>query len=963
MKGSILSCVAAFIFVSATLMVFVPVRANAGDPGLVFQTIETEHFKIHFHQGLEPTARMAASIFEEVHVELTILFGWEVDGPTHVVLVDSTDSANGVAYVQHRPLIKLYITSPNVGSSLQQHDNWLRTLFVHEYTHMISLRIHSGLARVINAIFGDTYLVNAISPRWYSEGVAVLNETHQTTGGRIRSAQFTMTVRTAALEDVLPTLGEVSNSSRVYPRGTGHYIYGAMFMDYLRTRFGIEKIVDVFHEYGSAPIPFGLNRAFKKAMGHDLITIYDEWIDHLKTEAKSVETKLLMQGITQSTRLTHDGESKGRPIFAPDGKKVIMGIGNGMEDPGIFSVPVDGSPRKLLTLSSSGSPVSLDRSGRIFFTRSAPYGNYYRFSDVFALDRPGIDPRRVTVGARSWAAAISPRGDLLAMTANDAGTSRLVLADERGHVLRTLVDSKPNDQVFVPTWSPDGKKIAAVIRRGYKVDLAIIDVESHEINFVTADRALETNPAFDPTGRYLLYASDRTGISNIYALDLAEDRLLQVTNVLTGAFSPAVSPEGKTLAFLKYSSIGYDLHTMPFDPNSMLEAEPVESKRETPRPLPEASKNEAKRYNPLPSLLPSYWRIEGSIDSERSVTLQALTALSDAVGRHRVGAQVNYYIDDSTVSGRGAYSYSGLGPGLHLGVSHTLNPQEGGYTVGGKSKRWIQEVTGGNLNLSISIPGVDRSHSLSIGYSVTHAQPREEPEIEPNPSEDRPDVPRQYFRAGIDLGWSFSDTVSSPLGISPHKGRSLSASIGLYHPALGGTQKLATIRYRWTEYLGMPWLEHHVLAIRFSGGVNVSVPPKQASFSVGGYSEQNIIDVIMNNSQAGQPSLRGYAPGSFQGDQFHSLKLEYRLPVWFTEAAYATLPVFLRRIQAGVFTDNSIITFDTVDRDDWRSSLGAELVWIVVIGYAQQMSVRTGYAYGFMDLGIHEVILVIGGGF
>jgi hypothetical protein len=402
---------------------------------------------------------------------------------------------------------------------------------------------------------------------------------------------------------------------------------------------------------------------------------------------------------------------------------------------------------------------------------------------------------------------------------------------------------------------------------------------------------------------------------------------------------------------------------MPFDRRAWRVAEGLELKREEPKPLPAPSQTESEPYNPLPSLAPSYWLINAGVNSNWDFTIQALTALSDAVGRHSVGAEVDYDIADTTFSGRAAYSYSGLGPSIHLGVSRTFNPRDSGYTVAGVSRRWVQKITRGGFSLSFPIPGVDRSHSLSIGYSVIHAAPFESPEVEPDPSEDRPDIPKQYFRAGLELGWSFQDTVSSPLGISPHQGRALAAGVEFYHPSLGGKQTLATFKYRWTEYIGMPWLKYHVLAMRLSGGVNVSSPPEQAGFYVGGYGEQNILDVIWNNSPAGQSYLRGYPLGAFEGDQFHSLKLEYRLPLWFAEAGYATLPVFLRRVQAGVFTDNAVISFDRLDRDDWRSSLGAEIVWLVTFSYAQSMSIRTGYAYGFMEGGIHEVILTIGGGF
>ncbi len=109
--------------------------------------------------------------------------------------------------------------------------------------------------------------------------------------------------------------------------------------------------------------------------------------------------------------------------------------------------------------------------------------------------------------------------------------------------------------------------------------------------------------------------------------------------------------------------------------------------------------------------------------------------------------------------------------------------------------------------------------------------------------------------------------------------------------------------------------------------------------------------------------IRGYPPGSLTGDQAHSLRLEYRFPIWWMEAAYKTVPLFLRRLHAGVFTDNMLITFDGLDTDDWYCSVGAELVWSVFFGYYLPLTIRMGYARGLMDGGANEIIVIMGGSF
>ncbi|MBW2278667.1 MAG: PD40 domain-containing protein, partial [Deltaproteobacteria bacterium] len=654
---------------------------------------------------------------------------------------------------------------------------------------------------------------------------------------------------------------------------------------------------------------------------------------------------------------------KGRPVFTADGLSAIMAIYDGNDRAGIYVVPLDGGPRERVVLAGGTATVTIDRGGRVFYTRTAPYKHYYRYSDVFVLDPGSTEPRRVTIGRRAREAAVSPRGDQLVMTVNETGTTRLVLADDQGHGSTVLIDSELDDQVFDPVWSPDGKSVAAIRRLEHQVDLFLVDVETGELRRLTDDRALERGPAFDPSGRYLLFSSDRTGVDNIFAYDLLEERVLQLSNVVTGAIHPAVSPDGAQLAFLHYSSSGWDLHLMPFEPEKARAAPEMAIQLEEPDPPTRPDREaEVEPYNPLPSLLPRYWMI-GLTTATNDTLVQVVTGMSDAVGRHSIAAELDYGIGERALSSRAAYSYTGMGPSLHLGFSRWMGVRDSGYSVGGDDRSWVQEVLTGSAKLSTSVLGVDRNHGISAGYSVVYARPRDEPELEYDPEDDYPRFPRQFFRAGLDFHWSFSDVVGSMFGISAEDGRSLGVGVSFYHPALGGQQKLVTFRYGWTEYQEAPWLDHHVFAMRLNGGIHVSDPPEQASFAVCGYAEQNLVDAIWNNKPAGLPSLRGYPIGAFSGDQYHSLRLEYRFPLWWAEAAYKTLPAFFRRLQAGVFTDNVLITFDELDTDDWKSSVGGELVWALMVGYYLPVTLRTGYAYGLMEGGTHEVIFVMGGSF
>ena len=67
-------------------------------PELDWKTLETEHFKIHFHQGTERSAREAAEVAEYVYEPITDLYDFKPDKKTEIVIKDVDDYSNGAAY-------------------------------------------------------------------------------------------------------------------------------------------------------------------------------------------------------------------------------------------------------------------------------------------------------------------------------------------------------------------------------------------------------------------------------------------------------------------------------------------------------------------------------------------------------------------------------------------------------------------------------------------------------------------------------------------------------------------------------------------------------------------------------------------------------------------------------------------------------------------------------------------------
>jgi hypothetical protein len=97
-------------------------------------------------------------------------------------------------------------------------------------------------------------------------------------------------------------------------------------------------------------------------------------------------------------------------------------------------------------------------------------------------------------------------------------------------------------------------------------DLWIVSPEGERLRRVTSDPAIDSDPTWSADGKWLYFTSDRSGIPNIYAIELETEHLWQVTNVVTGAVSPSLRRDGKLLAFALYSENGWEVGLLDIDP-------------------------------------------------------------------------------------------------------------------------------------------------------------------------------------------------------------------------------------------------------------------------------------------------------------------------------------------------------------------------------------------------------------
>ncbi|MBM3753113.1 MAG: hypothetical protein FJW38_03940 [Acidobacteria bacterium] len=107
-----------------------------------------------------------------------------------------------------------------------------------------------------------------------------------------------------------------------------------------------------------------------------------------------------------------------------------------------------------------------------------------------------------------------------------------------------------SDLAYSPTFSPDGKWIAFASERSGSTDLYRIRNNGTGLERLTRQAAFEDQPAYSPDGTQIAYVSNRgADITDIWIYDIASKNSRNLTSAPGGDFRPSWSPDGKWIAF------------------------------------------------------------------------------------------------------------------------------------------------------------------------------------------------------------------------------------------------------------------------------------------------------------------------------------------------------------------------------------------------------------------------------
>ena len=193
----------------------------------------------------------------------------------------------------------------------------------------------------------------------------------------------------------------------------------------------------------------------------------------------------------------------------------------------------------------------------------AASGEHEHFSDIYVVDVRSRRLTRVTQYQLAQQPAWSPNRRIAFAAANcDDCYTRLFHVDSRG-VDQVLIRSPGVRHLFHPTWSPDGRTIAALVLGKGIYSIALSGPRTRRLTSGQSDEA----PAWSPKGDWIAFDRQTHGANyDLYEVNPVTRKLKRLTHDPSPEINPSWSPDGSRIVFAEQQANGkWGIVTMKLD--------------------------------------------------------------------------------------------------------------------------------------------------------------------------------------------------------------------------------------------------------------------------------------------------------------------------------------------------------------------------------------------------------------
>jgi hypothetical protein len=501
-------------------------------------------------------------------------------------------------------------------------------------------------------------------------------------------------------------------------------------------------------------------------------------------------------------------------------------------------------------------------------------------------------------------------------------------------------------------------------------------MESGKIKPLMNNKYDERSPFYTKDGKWMYYASDKTGIFNIYRMNLNTGKTELITNVTGSAFMPYVDDSG-TLYYTLYDNnkfkvarienpqsidkklARYDKNYKELPSNINLIESPVEKEKEY--------KSQYSRYFIMPRLMVDYGTIKPGLYFFSSEILNRMEIFGGAAMNknydYDLAMMLEYHLWDPTIF----LEFYNIRRSIlnKKDVFSDAYPMKNDYTF------FLTEA-----HLGISRPLL-QAHEFRFDIVLSNYRTVNDQFIQKNSDEwsSFENFSYNYYKGlNFKLDWKFDATLPEVTEYTnPTNGMVVNTTLsrnydkfldefGIYQD-FGTLKEIFNNNYYWKIKQEGKWHHKFPLVNSLAGNFRWKL----------GWISKPDLDSFFNFFAGGMPGLRGYPYFSMEGRNLFSLHYTFRYPI-FKQRNYKLGWFNLQNCFIGTFIEtgnawNGVPGYSGMDWNtffsepvsvtesilgDFKSDVGLELRFSGFSFFAYPTSINLDFAYGLSEFKVSD---------